>query len=307
MAAHTHEGTSDDEVSPTAPPHPHAWGEPRKPSVKSSSAKHRARRGLFGAGGDSASSDDEEADFISMRHRIKQRSAEFRALNGGEDVYAAQPTEEQQHLARLTARLNIAISHADTVFRPAPEPVVATTCPPPAWDSLSADALCLLGRALDLPGALALGATCRSVQSAVMGDVAMWQTHADALGVRCGIRASPRARLTAMKDAWLLRAGDCIEVRDPYGLWSAARIVVACIHLLPERLTRLDPETYTYSNDAESAPEFHIQPHTDNPRLAPTAGLHSPIGGSGDKHMLVHFEGYSSTLNPALTLPHCPW
>ena len=209
--------TDDEDHSPTLTPLRTVWGE-----LRPQPSRTAARRALtFASGGDSDDSDetDDDSAFLFARRSIKQRSTDLQAQHA-DHPRSPRPTVELEIVDADSASENDleSVPAAAAAEGTVPEESVSL-------DALSADVLCLLVRALDLPGALSFSSTCRHVHSAAMADASAWAAHAHALGVCPHRHADTRALHAAMRDGYLLRAGDCLEVRDTFGLWAAARVV----------------------------------------------------------------------------------
>ena len=96
-------------------------------------------------------------------------------------------------------------------------PVEADDVEPAAvivWEGLSADLLRTIAHELELADALALVGTCRSVCNALLASAEPWAAaHAAELGVCCSRCVDARALIAQTRENWLLRPGDCLEVR----------------------------------------------------------------------------------------------
>ena len=227
-------------------------------------------------------SDDGVDDAIWTRRALKQRSAEVISRMAPSGCSGKTPLDLQHRLLPVLSRADAPSGvvrpgsserqrlSVDATGAASVAPSIATGS---LWDGLPADVLVELACRVDaLTDAVALAATCHGTRAALLADAIPWRAHAWRLGICCsdgapstagdGAVAARRrhanALLAAIADVWTLRAGDCIEVRDPFDLWAAARIVA----VVTARLLSPAP-----------APE---------PAPAPARRL-----------LLVHFEGYS--------------
>ena len=256
-------------ITPPPPARASAEAAASSPRAKfGRAARSASARPLFGVGApeaDEGDTSDEEQFLSSRRTSLKARSAELTleaarlSQSASEDELAAIVVEEielvddEEEPLELEAP-NVVEPTTDGVAAHCPaveacvEPVEAVDAAVEAEAATSTvfgsvfgsvDLLGLLSRHLELSAALMLSCTCRGLLSSLRSDVAPWAAHAAQLGITrgaytCGPSAmeDAAALVRRMRDAWSVRPGDCLEVRDTYGLFGAARVVVRLDELL---------------------------------------------------------------------------
>ena len=240
--------SSDDDEQHTPPLHSHIHSA-------SSSKRHgrpELRRPLFAEENETDSTDEEE-DFQRARQKVKARSAEVISTSPTPRPHKRAPpaafdldeTHQQRTAvaaaaAATTASAASAPSSAEQA-QPQPQPqqqqqqhTAAAACL--LW--ASSDVLGLLASRLDLASALSLASTCCEVNELLLlgdGHLPVWARLASELGVVGVARTrelTSRELVAWMRDAWLLRPGDCLEVMDTYRLWAVARVVAVVGDLL---------------------------------------------------------------------------